>query len=205
VGLLLPNEMGIATSGLGLENCALSMLEELGPDGCPANSVMGLGAATAEVPISSDPVSERARVEIFSAPVVDGHLGLLVYAEGVSPIFAQLVFPGAVLPARSPFGEDVETELPLVPSVPGAADVAITAFQARLGSAAGYDHFLYRKRVHGWNLPYTPRGLILPPSCPRGGFPFKAELGFQDQTVAVARTTVACPRRKGERQTRGRA
>jgi hypothetical protein len=194
VSLQLPSEMGIATSGLGLENCLVSRLEALGPRGCPADSLMGRGTATAEIPIGGEVIAESARVELFSAPVRSGRLALLVYADGRSPVFAQLVFPAVVVPAASPYSEGIETSVPLVPSLPGAPDVAVTRFQMALGTTSqGIGRFVYYRRVHGRRVPYAPSGLLLPPRCPRGGFPFEAHFAFEDGTSASAHTSVACP------------
>jgi hypothetical protein len=195
VSLELPSEMGIATSGLGLENCLVSRLEALGSKGCPADSLMGRGTATAEIPIAGEVIVESARVEVFSAPVQSGRLALLVYASAESPVFAQLVFPAIVVPAAPPYSEGIETSVPLVPSLPGAPDVAVTRFQMALGTTnRGLGHFSYYRWAHGRRVPYAPRGLLLPSRCPKGGFPFAARFGFEDQTTATARTTVACPR-----------
>ena len=84
VSVLLPEEIGIATSGLGLENCLPLNLEEQGPEGCPANARMGGGTATAEIPLGGETVVESAQVELFSAPVQGGRLGLMVYADASS-------------------------------------------------------------------------------------------------------------------------
>jgi hypothetical protein len=202
VSLELPSEMGIATSGLGLENCLVSRLEALGTKGCPADSLMGRGTATAEIPIAGEVIVESARVEVFSAPVQSGRLALLVYASAESPVFAQLVFPAIVVPAAPPYSEGIETSVPLVPSLPGAPDVAVTRFQMALGTTSrGPGHFSYYRSVHGRRVPYAPRGLLLPSRCPKGGFPFAAHFGFEDRSTATAHTTVACPRgaRRGER------
>lgn len=205
VGVLLPSEMGIATSGLGLENCVAARLEDSGPKGCPSDSRMGRGSATAQVPFGGEAVVESAQIEIFSAPVRSGHLALLVYANAQFPINAQLVFPATLLPASAPYGENIDTSIPLVPTLPGATDVAITRFHTAIGTAPGPGRFVYYKSVRGKRIPYSPSGLILPPSCPRGGFPFEAEFSFQDQTTATSRTTVPCPHRtRRTRRTRRR-
>lgn len=195
VSLQLPSEMGIATSGLGLENCLVSRLEALGPRGCPTDSLMGRGTATAEIPIADEVIAESARVELFSAPVRSGRLALLVYASAESPVFAQLVFPAVVVPAASPYSEGIETSVPLVPSLPGAPDVAVTRFQMALGTTSrGIGRFVYYRPIHGRRTPYAPSGLLLPPRCPKGGFPFAAHFAFEDGTTASAYTSVACPR-----------
>lgn len=196
VSLFLPNEMGLATSGLGLRNCVLARLEAFGPLGCPAASLMGRGIATAEIPIEDDLIAESAQIDVFSAPVQNGRLALMVYANASSPVLAQLVFPASVVPAAAPYGEGIDTNVPLVPTLPGGPDVAVTRFQMTLGSTAtGTDRFLYYRWVGGRRVAYSPTGLILPPVCPHGGFPFKAQFVFQGGSVATARTSVPCPGR----------
>jgi hypothetical protein len=195
VGMFLPDEMGLATSGLGLENCVRSRLEESGPEGCPADALMGRGTATAEIPIGGEAVVESAQVEVFSSPVKDGRLALMVYANARTPVSAQIVFPAMIAPAPAPYGEEIDTNVPLVPTLPGAPDVAVTRFQMTLGTLeSGPDRFIYYRSVRARRVAYSPRGLILPPVCPRGGFPFMARFIFQDDSSAVARTTVPCPR-----------
>jgi hypothetical protein len=201
VGVLLPDEMGIATSGLGLENCVLSRLEELGPRGCPADSVMGRGTATAEIPIGGETVVESAQIEVFSAPVRDGRLTLMVYANALTPVYAQLVFPATVDPAPAPYGEDVDTNVPLVPTVPDGPNVAVTRFHMALGAAAsGPDHFVYYRIERHRRVAYSPAGLLLPPACPRGGFPFEARFSFQGQPPTTARVMIPCPPRGAPRR-----
>jgi hypothetical protein len=198
--VLLPSEMGIAASGLGLENCVLSRLEYFGPTGCPSNARMGRGIATAQIPVGRETAVESAQIEVFSAPVQEGRLALLVYAVAVSPVDAELVFPAMILPASAPYGEGIDTSLPLVPSLPEGPDVSITSFHTTIGTLAGPDHFVYYRSVGDQRVAYSPNGLILPSSCPQGGFPFKAEFGFQDHTTATAHTTVPCPRRARPRR-----
>jgi hypothetical protein len=192
----LPSEIGLATSGLGLENCLRSRLEEVGIfGGCPADSLMGRGTATAEIPFAGELVVESAQVDVFSARVQNGRLALIVFVDAHSPVGAELVFPATVVPAPPPYSEGVETNVPLVPTVPEGPDVAVTHFQMALGSTlTGPDHFVYYRWVHGHRVAYPPRGLLLPPTCPHGGFPFEAQFVFQDETTATARTTVPCPR-----------
>lgn len=196
VNMLLPNELGLATSGLGLENCIVTQLETRGPNGCPTDARMGLGTATAEIPIGGEPVVESAQIEVFSSRVQDGRLALLVYANAPFPVSAQLVFPATVVPAFPPYGEGVDTDVPLIPTVPGGPDVAVTHFQMTLGTTmSGPDSFVYYRSVGGRQVAYSPRGLVLPPVCPRGGFPFGAQFTFQDHSMATAHTIVPCPRR----------
>jgi len=191
IEVLYPEELGIATSSLGLDECSADRLREDGLAGCPAESLMGRGSALVVVPFVSGPVREPVRITLLSGPLREGHLGLLFFASGEAPVLAELIFPGLVLPAPAPFGGLLATALPLVPSVPEGPDVAIVAMQTTIGPS----HITYYRRIHGRVVGYHPRGILLPRSCPRGGFPFGARLTFQDGTVAQASTVVPCPRR----------
>jgi hypothetical protein len=189
VDLRYPANLGIGTSGLGLATCEPRTLETLGPPGCPSDSVMGYGSAQVDVPFGPELLQEAARTTTFMAPLQNGHLGLLFFADGESPVYAQLVFPGLVLPAPAPFGGSLDATLPLVPSVPEAPDAAIV----KLSSTLGPSHITYYEYIHGRSIPYHPRGILLPRICPRGGFQFDAELSFYDGRHASAEATVPCP------------
>ncbi len=195
VDLRYPNNLGIATSGLGLATCSSATLEALGPHGCPSESLMGIGSAVAEIPIGPEIVYERAPVTIFRAPSENGQLALSLYADGTSPVEARLVLPSLLLSAPAPFGGRVQIGVPLVPSLPDTPDVAVVQLRTTLGPLG----ITYYERVHGRTIGYRPRGIMLPDSCPRGGFPFAAELGFADGSAATAHTVVPCPggRRRG--------
>jgi hypothetical protein len=190
IDLLYPANLGIATSGLGLSTCQTPRLEADGPSGCPPNSIMGYGSGLVEVPFGPLVLHELTHVVTFMAPLREGHLSLLFYADGESPVSAQLVFPGVVLPAPTPFGGDLATEVPLVPSLPEAPDAALV----RLNTTLGPSHVTYYEFARGRSVPYHPRGIRLPRSCPSGGFRFGAELTFQDEAHASAAARVPCPR-----------
>jgi hypothetical protein len=189
IDLLYPANLGIATSGLGLSTCGASALEADGPSGCPSDSVMGYGAALVEVPVGPEILQERTRITTFMAPLQDGLLGLIFYASGESPVSAQMVFPGVVEPAAQPFGGDLDALLPLVPSLPEGPDAALVTLTTTLGPS----HITYYEYRKGRSIPYHPRGIRLPRSCPRGGFQFAARFAFNDGSHASAATTVACP------------
>jgi hypothetical protein len=190
IELLLPPGLGISTSDLGLETCAPSRLEREGLAGCPPDSLMGRGSAAAEVPFGSAFVTEQAPLELFSGPLQDGHPQLLFFASGEYPVLANLIFGALVLPAKAPFGGLLNTTLPLVPSVPEGPDVALVRLQTTIGPS----HITYYEHVDGKTVSFHPRGILLPGSCPRGGFAFAARLIFQDGTGAGARTVIPCPR-----------
>jgi hypothetical protein len=190
VELLLPAGLAIATSDLGLETCSSASLEHEGLAGCPPDSLMGRGSALAEVPFGSEFVSEPAQVTLFSGPLQSGHLQLLFLASGELPVLANLVFGALVLPAQAPFGGLIDTTLPLIPSIRGGPDMALVGLQTTIGAKG----ITYYEHVKGRTISFKPRSLLLPKSCPSGGFHFGARMSFQDATHASASATVACPR-----------
>lgn len=190
IDLRYPANLGIEVSGLGTATCRAATLEADGPPGCPKDSIVGYGSATVEVPFGAEVLREDARITIFMAPLQHGDLGLLFYVDGESPVSAQLVFPGIVLPAQAPFGGDLTTTVPLIASVPEAPDVAILALSMTLGPS-GITYYEYAKHHE---IAYRPRGILLPQRCPTGGFPFAAELLFSNGSQTNTEERVPCPR-----------
>jgi hypothetical protein len=186
-----PGDLGILVGGLGVATCSKTTLETLGPEGCPADSRIGEGSATAAIPIETDVIQETAKVAILRAPEQEGHLAMLLYASGVTPVDAQITFPGLLLPAPPPYGASIHINVPLVPTLPEGPDVAVVHLHATLGPRG----LTYYEHVHGKIVAYKPQGILLPNKCPHGGFAFSATFGFLDGSQTVADTTVPCPRR----------
>jgi hypothetical protein len=153
---------------------------------------MGHGSAFVEVPFETEVVEETASVAVVRAPAPGGDVAMLLYAEGVIPVDAAVVFPAVVTGARRPFGGNIKMTVPLVPTLPGGPDVVVVRAHATIGPS----HLTYYEDVRGRRVAYTPRGLLLPVRCPKGGFPFQASFGFLDGSDAAAETRVLCPRSK---------
>ncbi len=190
IALRYPNDLGIGLSGLGLETCRQADLEAIGVRACPADSLMGDGSASVEIQVGPAVVHETAALAIVRAPVQNGRFALIFYADGTSPVEAQLSLPAFLLEASHPFGGKVDIQLPLVPSLPESPDVALVHLHALIGPA----HLTYYENAHGRRIAYRPKGIQLPKSCPRGGFPFAATLAFSDHTRSTAHDIVPCPR-----------
>jgi hypothetical protein len=198
VSLSYPESLGIAFSRLGLVTCTQAQLEASGVSGCPEDSIMGFGSATAEISLGADIVGEPVPLTILRAPDAEGHISLLFDAVGTSPLNTSAVFPGALLPAPAPFGGQVSIDVPLIASLPGAPDVAIVRLRATLGPSG----VIYFKPLEGRTIVYRPPGILLPDSCPKGGFPFAAQFSFVDGSHASARAVEACPARAARRRRR---
>jgi hypothetical protein len=189
IELRYPNNLGIALSGLGLATCSATALSELGPKGCPPNSIMGRGEAYTGIVLGVTPIRENAPIWIVRAPNQEGHLSVLFYSEGSTPVDTHIEFPGILLPSDSPFGGVVSIGIPLVPTLPGAPYISVIHLHATLGpiGVTYYEHF------GGVTLAYTPKGILLPKTCPRGGFPFAATFSFLDGSEARGSTAIPCP------------
>jgi hypothetical protein len=191
--LKLPAGMNYTATTLGLAICGPAALLARGLAGCPPNSRLGFGSAVVEVPFGTGAGHEIPEVQAVAGPSPSGNLTVLFYANGLYPVSAQLTFSGEVLPDSGRLGSQLVTNVPLVTSVPGGPDVSIVSVTTTIGPR----HLTYYKHVHGRLVPFHPQGVSVPERCPRGGFPFAAEFGFQDGTSTSAATTVPCPPRRG--------
>jgi len=182
IDVFLPPELGVATSGLGLASCAAPALEALGPAACPANSRMGSGDAVVEIPIGPEVRREKVSLTLFAGQSPDGYLRILICATGAFPVQARIVLTSVLLAG------ELRISVPRVPGLPGGPDVSLIEMRAVLGGK-----LTYYERVHGKTAAYHPKGIGLPPRCPRKGFGFRAMFSFVDGGRAPARTAVACP------------
>ena len=175
-----PANLGIATSGLGVASCPVAELEAHGPSICPPDSRMGSGSAFVEIPVGGEVLTETASIGLVAGPSENGFVKLLVSATGLSPVAARIVMPSLLLAGN------LKLTVPLVESLPGAADVSVVRVHVTLGG-----NLTYYERRHGKMVPYRPKSVVLPKRCPRGGFKFSATFSFLDGTQAEAARTVA--------------
>jgi hypothetical protein len=180
-----PQGLAFATSSLGLATCTQARLEVEGPSGCPANSRMGGGSAIVEFPLGPETRQETAHIALVAAPSPDGHLHVLIYANGEEPVYGQIVMSAVLLHGHLQF------TVPLVPSLPGSPDVAVVRLRVTIGG-----DLTYEERLRGRTITFRPKGIGLPNKCPRGGFRFAATFSFLDATQVPAQTIVACPRKR---------
>jgi hypothetical protein len=183
--LTYPRNLGFATSGLGLAVCEPAPLEENGPESCPANSHVGSGSATVEVPLGGQLYRETVQLTVLAGPSPDGYLHLLVSAVGVTPVAALVVLYAELLPGR------LSIAVPPIPTLPEGPRVALVAMHLTLGG-----HVTYYERVGGRSVAYHPAGIGLPRRCPRGGFAFGATFDFLDGAHASAHASVPCPSKR---------
>jgi hypothetical protein len=189
IDLRMPAGISYTTTTLGLSICQPQALLEHGIAGCPPNSRLGYGSALVEVPFGVGAGHEIPEVQAVAGPSPNGNLVVLFYANGLSPVSAQLAFSGEVLAASGVFGTQLAVNVPLVTSVPGGPDVSIVSVTTTIGP----NHLTYYRHIHGRKVAFHPKGVSVPERCPKGGFPFAAEFTFLDGNQASAQTTVPCP------------
>jgi hypothetical protein len=139
-----------------------------------------VGEARGETSFGSERVHETVSLQAFFAP--GG--GFYVFVEGRTPASIELIAKGVVGSAPAgPFGLVVTSEVPLVESVPGALDASVEFIKIEVGAA-------YKK--HNKLASY----LTAPKSCPKGGFPAKAEITFLGGEIVTASYIYPCPRHR---------
>ncbi len=194
-----PQDLGLVSSGLGLASCtrpASDFAQVLisGPrlGGCPPNAVMGYGDAVAIVRLTDggQVIPEYATVTLLAGPIEEGQLGLVVYVDGQRPFGAKLAFAGDVGDAPAPYGGALTVRMPVIPGIQDLATISLVELRIVIGARA----IRYDERRHGRLVSYYPGGIELPARCPRGGFRFRAEVGFADGSRRSAGTVTPCPR-----------
>jgi hypothetical protein len=192
VRISYPIGLDIGLSELGIDECRPNALEAAGLQACPPDSLIGEGEIATEIQLGSQAVHERARIVLVRAPERDGHLAMLLYAEGKQPVIARLIFPVVLLPAEPPFGGILQVTVPPLTGLPVSAIVI-----RHLHLVLGPPNLTYYEHLDGRTIAYHPKGLVLPKRCPSGGYPFSASFAFRDDSSASARTAVPCTRRGG--------
>jgi hypothetical protein len=185
VNFFLPTGTVLHTAGF--PTCSEAVLRQSGPIACPKHSQAGpIGTVLGFVTFGGERVEEST--ELFSFYKPGG--GLTFFDDGHTPTSLEIYSNGRYLhlAGAAGYGPELETKVPLVPSVPGAPFASIKTITVKAGSAI---------RVHGKAVYYGR----VPKKCPKGGFPLKtqvifAENGEESKPVTVTKTYKApCPRK----------
>jgi hypothetical protein len=180
---------GLQVDVVGAGTCTKVALERDGPRGCPADSRIGFGGGVGLVEIASEVIKEPYTLDFFLAPKEDGHLAILVYADAVSPVAVELAILAKEVRGTKPYGFGVEFEIPPIPTLPGASYASVENSYFTVGS----QHIVYYRTVHGHRRLVHVKGLIVPKTCPHGGFPFKVTISFLYSTSATDSYVAPCP------------
>jgi hypothetical protein len=179
IGLNVFAPLGVKITTKGFPTCATSVLEQIGPSGCPAHSSAGPpGIGFGVVTFGGDEVPETVSIKSFFTPAS----GPTFYVEGSTPASFQILEPSHWTTAAAPFGPELMVDIPLVETDPGGNDASVTGFKVRIGAA-------YKKGKKTVSYITTPK------KCPPHGFPIKMELKFLSGESTTVGYTVPCPRK----------
>jgi hypothetical protein len=172
-------------AGLGVEiphlrSCSPTRLRAQGPRACPPQSLLGHGHAVAEAQAGSQIVSEGIDLTLFLGPFHNLQPTFEILGQGYSPFDERVVLTGTVRPDNPPYGEDLVLSIPPIPTLPLEPDASIVSMSLTVGTV---------KPRH----PITVNTVVVPPSCPAGGFPFAAEFTYADGSTSSALASAACP------------
>jgi hypothetical protein len=195
INFYLPTGAKLHTTGF--PTCAKSVLEPsgVGPKGCSAASHAGpTGQAVGYVTLGGERVHETTTIESFYAP--GG--GLEFFTAGHTPVSLEILSKGHYLNlgGAGGFGPELETEIPLVASVPGAPYASVENIKVKAGSARGpkvKPSAKGKKPVYYGTVPVKGK-------CPKTGFKIKTEVifaevgGLPKQTV-TREYSAPCPTR----------
>jgi len=186
---------GPAGMTLGLEGtgtCTAAILENTGPQACPADSKAGFGEVQGAYEIAHEVIHENATLDFFLSNNHPGHVELLIYLNGSSPVSIQIVFTATVIQGPKPYGLGFSLNVPLIKVLPEASDASAIGGFLTLGA----HNVAYYKKVHGKRKLEHVKGIITPKTCPRGGWPVETQISFQDGSTVTAKHAIPCPKKK---------
>jgi hypothetical protein len=180
---------GLTLNLEGSTTCKPERLEQIGPKACPANSRAGSGGGEGTYELGGEIIREPYTIELFLADNQPGHVALMFFLKGTSPVSIEIVFGGTVITAPPPYGLGFSVDVPLIKVLPEASDASATTAFLRIGAKDA----TYYKTVHGKRRLLHVKGIILPRRCPRGGWPVASSFTFEDGSTVLAKRTIACP------------
>jgi hypothetical protein len=173
-------------AGLGIEiphlrSCSITRLRTLGAAGCPAESQLGHGHALAEAQAGSQIITEGVSLQLFLGPFNNSlQPSFEILAQGNTPFDERVVLTGTAVPDKPPYGEDLVISIPSIPTVPLEPDASIVTMSLTVG-------------VTKPRNPSDANTVVVPNSCPRGGFPFAADFIYANGSSGDSFATTPCP------------
>lgn len=174
-------------AGLGIEiphlrSCSIARLRARGPSGCSAQSELGHGHAVAEALAGSQLITENISLWLFLGPFHNLEPTFEILGQGFTPFDERVVLTGTVIPDQAPYGEDLVLSIPPIPTVPLEPDASIVTMSLTVGAS---------KPPH----PAQANTVVVPSTCPAGGFPFAAEFTYANGSSGSDVAHAGCPKR----------
>jgi hypothetical protein len=183
-----PAGLKVDTKGVGI--CNTAQLEAtLNPGVCPKDSKAGFGGGVGAYELAGEVNEEPFTLNFYRGPNEDGHLVILAYLNAVSPISVQLVLKAQVVNEPKPYGLGFTFKVPPIESLPGASNATAKSIYITLGAP----NAAYYEKVAGKRKLVHVKGILVPKTCPKGGFPYETQLTFEDGTNNAVKGTIPCP------------
>lgn len=185
----LPKGLKIDTKPFEKSTCSKAQIEGRGAVTCPKKSIIGSGTSQIGAVLGSQIVYENAKVTAFAGPREGGKPVLNVYADARSPVSAQIVLHGVLKKSTadsSKFGQEVDVDVPPIPTAPGSPDASILSFTVQLDG---------KIKVKEKGKTVTKFLATLPKKCPAGGFQWQGDFSFVDGQTSTGTTTSPCPKK----------
>jgi hypothetical protein len=165
-----------------LISCRVARLRSHGAHGCSRRSRIGSGHALVESFAGSLLITEAVTLSAFLGPPQENlEPTVEILAEGFTPLMRRMVFSGKVSTGQSPYGERLAMRFPPIPTTPLEPDASLLSFSLTVGASERH-------------LTHATSTVLVPRSCPTGGFPFAADFDYADGSTGSAQATIACPR-----------
>jgi hypothetical protein len=175
--LMLPAGLGLDVPSL--RSCSAARLRARGPSGCPAQSQLGHGHALVESYAGSQLIAEHITLWVFLGPLHGFQPTVEVLGQGYTPLLKRIVLAGTVMPAHAPYGEELVMDIPPIATVPLEPDAAVATLTLTVGAS---------------RAPAGANTVVVPTTCPPGGFPFAAQFTYADGSTGSSLATALCPR-----------
>jgi hypothetical protein len=182
---------GVTLDLKGTGICKEEVLQRIGPQGCPANSRAGFGGGQGIYQLGNQLVEEKYTLDFFLSDNRPGHTKLLIFLSGSSPVLVEVIFSGTVIQGPKPYGLGFSVNVPLIKVLPEASYASAKSAFLTLGAK----NVAYYRKIHGKRKLLHVKGIILPKSCPAGGWPVASQFTFEDGSTVMAKRTIPCHRR----------
>jgi hypothetical protein len=189
VTVYLPAGLKIEVQGAG--TCIAARLEAIGPSACPADSRIGFGGGKGLLELAKEVIPEAYTIDLFIGPKENGHLVVLAYVQARSPALIELVVVAKEVHAPKPYGLGFSSTVPPIPTLPGASNASIESLFLTVGDK----NVAYYRAIRGKRRLVHVNGIVVPRTCPDGGFPYKALVSFEDGSSLTNTGTIPCPPR----------
>jgi hypothetical protein len=180
---------GLRVDARGASTCDPTTLQMRGPGSCPVRSRVGFGGGVGLIELPKGDIRERFTIDFFFAPREHGHLALLAYASAIAPVAVEITVIAREVPAPKPYGLGFSVEIPPISTIPGATLASVESAFATFGSP----NVAYYETVHGKRTLVHLKGVFVPKTCPRGGFPTEGTIDFADGSTLTVNPTIPCP------------